>query len=114
LYDIIFGRAIAECLTAEYALDNFFLGDCIADILNQTAGLEERAALSAESIAKAFKGGDGGDDLEGVGKNDILCVFRTERSIRSDKAAIAALYEASSHAVHKISSEINVHLLLWT
>jgi hypothetical protein len=26
------GRAIAECLTAEHALNKFFRGDCIADI----------------------------------------------------------------------------------
>jgi len=93
------GRAIAECLTTDHALNKFFRGDCIADILNQTAGLEGKAALSAESIAKAFKG-DGGDNYTidyndevelnlseavGVGQNDILCVFRMERSDRNDK-----------------------------
>ena len=82
------GRAVAECLTSKHALNKFYRGDCLAEILNQIAGLQGDDSLSAKNIAKAFNG-DEGDNytinyndkvelklecLEGVGQNDILSV----------------------------------------
>mmetsp|Transcript_32644 Transcript_32644/g.66570 ORF Transcript_32644/g.66570 Transcript_32644/m.66570 type:complete len:422 (-) Transcript_32644:1659-2924(-) len=95
------GRAVAECLTSKHALNKFYRGDCLADILNQIAGLQGDDSLSAKNIAKAFNG-DEGDNytinyndkvelklecLEGVGQNDILSVYRQERSDRNDRGS---------------------------
>jgi len=95
------GRAVAECLTSKHALNKFYRGDCLAEILNQIAGLQGDDSLSAKNIAKAFNG-DEGDNytinyndkvelklecLEGVGQNDILSVYRQERSDRNDRGS---------------------------
>ena len=94
-------RAVAECLTSKHALNKFYRGDCLAEILNQIAGLQGDDALSAKNIAKVFNG-DEGDNytinyndkvelklecLEGVGQNDILSVYRQERSDRNDRGS---------------------------
>jgi hypothetical protein len=91
----------AECLTSKHALNKFYRGDFLAEILNQIAGLQGDDALSAKNIAKVFNG-DEGDNytinyndkvelklecLEGVGQNDILSVYRQERSDRNDRGS---------------------------
>eukprot|EP00985_Skeletonema_marinoi_P004951 scaffold2150_cov102-Skeletonema_marinoi.AAC.2 len=47
------GKAVAECLTSKHALNKFYRGDCLAEILNQIAGLQGDDSLSAKNIAKA-------------------------------------------------------------